>query len=296
MGGTVKIGRIFTSVHRNFIDDGNFQAWQITESVLLTEGVEDNLVRLARYCHDPGLVTEGDVSDGVGVVVQTDVGGQSSRFVLLEQFLGPEPVDVLHVGVGGVPEPQTAVSVSRHQELMVTAGWPAPLLTTRDRPVPGTPARALPAPAAQRGQAVDEVPRDVRHEVAAGDGALLQVHCIGILEAGQTGGLAVYGHQVVGEEDQDRLGVVLLTPPRRVSLADEVHHAELHLDDGGVLPLQDRHAGLGPRHVLGESATEYQTTLSVTGNEPFNLHRHQVFTEKYQVLREKIRVGAKYWP
>ena len=271
MWGTVKIGRIFTPVHRNFIDDGNFQAWQVGGDLLLIEGVEDNLVRLAGYRHHLGLGTEGDVRDGVRVVVQTDLGSQGDRFVFLEQLLRPEPVDVLHVGVCAVPEPQTAVRVSRHQELRVTGGWPAPLLPTGHRPVPGTPARAPPSPAGQTDEALDEVPRDVRHVVAAGHRALLQVHCIGILKAGEAGGLAVDGHQVVSEEDQDRLGVGLVTPPGRVSLADEVHHAELHLEDGGVLPLQHRHAGLGARHVLWLPAAEYETTLSVPGNEPLDL-------------------------
>ena len=273
MGGTVKIGRIFTSVHRNFIDDGNFQAWQVTLSVLLVEGVEDDLIRLSRDCHHLGLVTEGDVSDGVGVVVQTDVGGQSCRLVLLEQFLRPEPVDVLHGGVGGVPEPQTAVRVSRDQQLVARRGGRAtpPVLPPGHRPVPATPASALPSPAAQRGQAAEQVGRHVGHVAAGGDRALLQVHCIGVLEAGQPRGLAVYGHQVVGQQDQDGLGVVLLAPPRRVGLTDEVHHAELHLYDGGVLPLQHRHAGLGPGHVLGQPAAEYQTTLTIPGDEPFNL-------------------------
>ena len=130
MWGTVKIGRILTSVHRNFIDDGNFQTWQVTQSVLLVEGVEDHLVGLARYRHDLGLRTEGDVRDGVGVVIQADVGRQSSRLVLLEQFLSSEPVDVLHVGVGAVPEPQTAVRVARDQELLARGrgGATAPLL------------------------------------------------------------------------------------------------------------------------------------------------------------------------
>ena len=117
MWRTIEIGRIFTSVHRYFIDDGNLETGQVTKDVFLIEGIQDDLEKdrklqlrspenssylicLARYCQELVVITEGNVSDGVRVVVQTDVGGQSCRLVLLEQFLRPEPVDVLHGGVG----------------------------------------------------------------------------------------------------------------------------------------------------------------------------------------------------
>ena len=85
MWRTIKIGRIFTSVHRDFIDDGNLETGQVTEDVFLIEGIQDDLeedrklqlrspessylICLARYCQELVVITEGNVSDGVRVVV-----------------------------------------------------------------------------------------------------------------------------------------------------------------------------------------------------------------------------------
>ena len=273
MRRAVEIGRVFTPVNRHFIDDGNLQTGQVALTVFLIEGVENHLVCLAGDGQVLGVVTEGNVSDGVRVVVQADVWTQRDRFVLLEQLLCPDPVEVVEVGVGRVPEPETAVRVTSDEELVLSCLTSGPIYSPRHRPLPAAPPRPLPAPVAEGGEGLEEVGRDVRQVVTAGHGALLQVHCIGVLEAGQAGRLAVNGHEVVSEENQDGLRVVLVTPPGRVSLGDEVHHAELHLQDRGVLALEDGHAGLGPRHVLGQTAAEYEAALSVPGDEPFHLQQ-----------------------
>ena len=99
MRRAVEIGRVFTPVNRHFIDDGNLQTGQVTLTVFLIEGVENHLVCLAGDGQVLGVVTEGNVSDGVRVVVQADVWTQWDRFVLLEQLLCPDPVEVVEVGV-----------------------------------------------------------------------------------------------------------------------------------------------------------------------------------------------------
>ena len=157
MWRTIKIGRIFTSVHRYFIDDGNLETGQVTEDVFLIEGIQDDLEKdrklqlrspehssylicLARYCQELVVITEGNVSDGVRVVVQTDVGSQRDSLVLLEQLLSSDPVEVAQVGVCGVPEAAAAVCVPRDQQLVVRGRLPAPLLASTHRPLPAAPA------------------------------------------------------------------------------------------------------------------------------------------------------------
>ena len=62
-----------------------------------------------------GVAAEGDVGDGVRVIVDLDRDARGALLlVLLEQFLRPESVQMLHVGRRHVPESDAAVTMSRH--------------------------------------------------------------------------------------------------------------------------------------------------------------------------------------
>ena len=67
--------------------------------------------------------------------------------------------------------------------------------------------------------------------------------------------------QVVCEENEDTLWVVVVTAEGTIGDCEKVEHTELHLEAGGVLPLQHRDARLGSRDVLQQHSIDPNPSL-----------------------------------